>query len=96
MLKSIRFSNYRCFDDHELPINPETIIVGKNNAGKSTIIEGLRLLAIITERYKNIPFKNIPEWLDLPLSHRGASVGLGKLNISWENIFHHYGDKVDP
>jgi predicted ATPase len=92
MLKSIRFTNYRCFDDHELPINSETIIIGKNNAGKSTIIEGLRLIAIITERYKNIPFRNVPEWVELPLSHRGASVGLGKLNMSWENIFHQYGD----
>ncbi len=92
MLKSIRFINYRCFDDHELPINPETIIVGKNNAGKSTIIEGLRLLAIITERYKNIPFRNVPDWIELPISHKGASVGLGKLNMSWENIFHRYQD----
>lgn len=92
MLKSIQFTNYRCFNDHELPINPETIIVGRNNAGKSTIIEGLRLLAIITERYKNIPFRNVPDWIELPISHRGANVSLAKLNMSWENIFHHYQD----
>jgi predicted ATPase len=92
MLESIQYKNYRCFDDHTLPINAETIIVGKNNAGKSTIIEGLRLLAIITERYKNIPFKNVPGWLDVPLSHKGAGVSLAKLNMSWENIFHRYQD----
>jgi hypothetical protein len=92
MLESIQFKNYRCFADHELPINTETIVVGRNNAGKSTIVEGLRLVAIITERYKNIAFKKVPDWIDLPLSHRGVSVSLAGLNISWQNIFHRYQD----
>jgi len=92
MLESIRYTNYRCFEDHELPINTETIIVGKNNAGKSTIVEGLRLVAIITERYKNIAFTKAPDWIDLPFSHRGVGVSLTGLNMSWQNIFHRYQD----
>ncbi|MCI5158752.1 MAG: ATP-dependent endonuclease, partial [Candidatus Electrothrix sp. AUS1_2] len=92
MLKSVHFHNYRCFEKHELPINKETIIVGKNNAGKSTIVEALRLVAIITARYKNLTFKKVPEWIDLPLSHRGVSVSLTGLNISWQNICHRYQD----
>ncbi len=92
MLESIQFQNYRCFADHELPINTETIIVGRNNAGKSTIVEGLRLVGIITERYKKLTFQKVPEWIDLPLSHRGVGVSLSGLNISWQNIFHRYQD----
>lgn len=92
MLKSIQFRNYRCFEEHELPINKETIIVGKNNAGKSTIVEALRLVAIITARYKNLAFKKVPDWIDLPLSHRGVGVSLTGLNISWQNICHRYQD----
>jgi len=92
MLESIHFKNYRCFADHELPLNKETIVVGMNNAGKSTIVEGLRLLAIITQRHKNLPFRKVPDWIDLPLSHRGVGVSLSGLNISWENIFHRYQD----
>lgn len=92
MLESIRFENYRCFADHELPINHETIIVGRNNAGKSTIVEGLRLVAIITERYKNLVFRQVPTWIDLPKAHKGVGVSLSGLNMSWENIFHRYQD----
>ena len=92
MLKSIQFTNYRCFLDHELPLNKETIVVGKNNAGKSTIVEGLRLLAVITQRHKNLAFRKVPEWIEIPSSHRGVGVSLAGLNISWQYIFHRYQD----
>lgn len=92
MLESIHFKNYRCFSDHELPLNAETIVVGRNNAGKSTIVEGLRLVAIITERYRNLTFKKAPEWIGSPQSHRGVGVSLAGLNLSWQNIFHRYQD----
>lgn len=92
MLQSIKLTNYRCFADHELPLNKETIIVGRNNAGKSTIVEGLRLLAVITQRHKNLAFKKIPDWIEIPNSHRGVEVSLSGLNVSWQNIFHRYQD----
>jgi len=81
MLQSVKFTNYRCFVDHELPLNKETIIVGRNNAGKSTIVEGLRLIAIITQRHKNLAFKKVPDWVEIPASHRGVWVSLSGLNI---------------
>jgi AAA15 family ATPase/GTPase len=46
MLTKIRLTNFRGFADHELPILPLTLIVGRNNAGKSTIIEALRFIAL--------------------------------------------------
>ena len=39
MLKKIEFENYRCFQKTSLDFRDITIIVGKNNAGKSTIVE---------------------------------------------------------
>jgi hypothetical protein len=92
MLKSINLKNYRCFSDHTLPLKPETIIVGRNNAGKSTIIEGFRLISIVLERSKNLIFKAVPDWLDIPLAHRGVQPDLSGLNVSWENLFHRYQD----
>lgn len=92
MLESIQFTNYRCFADHELPLSNETIVVGRNNAGKSTIVEGLRLVAIITQRHKSLTFRKVPDWIGLPVSHRGVGVSLAGLNISWQNIFHRYQD----
>lgn len=90
MLESITLKNYRCFSDHFLPVKPETIIVGRNNAGKSTIIEAFRLFSIVLERSKNLIYKDVPDWLDIPLAHRGVQPDLSGLNVSWENLFHHY------
>jgi len=92
MLESITLINYRCFSDHTLPVKSETIIVGRNNAGKSTIIEGFRLVSIVLERSKNLIYKDVPDWLDIPLSHRGVQPALSGLNVSWENLFHRYND----
>jgi len=73
-------------------VKPETIIVGRNNAGKSTIIEGFRLVSIVLERYKNLIYKDVPDWLDIPLAHRGVQPDLSGLNVSWENLFYRYHD----
>ena len=92
MIESIQFINYRCFSDHLLSLKNETILVGRNNAGKSTVIEGFRLVSLVTERYQNLLFRAVPEWVDLPLSHRGVQVSLAGINLSWQNIFHRYQD----
>ena len=92
MIKALRFINYRCFLDHALPLKQETIIVGKNNAGKSTIIEGFRIIGLITKRYKHLSFHDVPDWLDIPRYYKGVRIDLTALNLSWENIFHRYQD----
>lgn len=59
MYKSIKIKNYKCFvadnsyqgfDD----IKPINIIIGKNNSGKSKLLEALKY--IISEKGENIPF----------------------------------------
>lgn len=45
-VRKIQFINYKCFEDATIPLREITIAVGKNNAGKSTMIEGLRLIAL--------------------------------------------------
>ena len=92
MLKSLRFRNYRCFRDHRLPLKTETILVGRNNAGKSTAIEGFRLVSIVTERFPNFNFQAVPDWLGIGKRNRGARVDLSGLGISWDNVFHRYQD----
>jgi predicted ATPase len=47
MLQQVRIINFRGFEDHALTFLPTTIIVGRNNAGKSTIVEALRLIALV-------------------------------------------------
>jgi predicted ATP-dependent endonuclease of OLD family len=92
MVKALRFINYRCFSDHALPLKQETIIVGKNNAGKSTIIEGFRIIGLITKRYKHLTFHDVPDWLEIPRHYKGVRINLTDLNLSWENLFYRYRD----
>jgi len=56
MITQLRIKNYRCFEDHTVTFKDTAIIVGPNNAGKSTIIEALRLVSIITNRFRCIGF----------------------------------------
>ena len=65
MLKQLEFDNFRCFAVHKVPLRPLTIIVGRNNAGKSTVAEGLRLISLVLSRYWNSTYRDIPRWLDM-------------------------------
>jgi predicted ATP-dependent endonuclease of OLD family len=88
MLKSLQLENYRCFDDHQITFKKTAIIVGKNNAGKSTIIEALRLVSIVATRALN--YQDPPNWLDINKTSKGVSPSLTGLGFSVKNIFHNY------
>ena len=92
MLTKIRLTNFRGFDDHELPIAPLTLIVGRNNAGKSSVIEALRFIALATARYQTVQYIDPPEELNIPASHRGISPSLRNFDFDRINLFFRYRD----
>lgn len=92
MLKSITIKNYRCFEEHRIEFRDLTIAVGKNNAGKSTFIETIRLLSLVTSRFKSLSYNECPSWLELPKLYKGVSPSIEGIEISTSNIFHQYGD----
>lgn len=92
MIKKLILNNYRCYDGHEINFKKLSIVVGKNNAGKSTLIEALRLISLVTTRYENLTFRNPPAWTELPLNHRGVAPSLKGIEFSKDNLFHLYGN----
>lgn len=91
MLKKIEFENYRCFQNTTLDFRDITIIVGKNNAGKSTIIEALRLVAAAERKSRTtIVYKHPPADLHLPLVNKGFYLDISKLKIDLRNIIYFY------
>ncbi len=69
-----------------------TIVVGKNNAGKSTLIETLRILSLTVNRVKNSHFVTAPQWLNFSDDDiLGIRPNLQGLDISTQNIFYQYG-----
>jgi energy-coupling factor transporter ATP-binding protein EcfA2 len=92
MLQKITIENYRCFSEHEVEFKDLSIVVGKNNAGKSTLIEVLRLVSLALGRFRTGQYRDHPKWIDLPKIARGIILSLDNLEFNSENIFHHYGD----
>ena len=91
MIKQISITNFRCYEQSTLTFNGTSILVGRNNAGKSTMIEALKIISSITRKYKTLRFIAPPEWVDNEESY-GVSPSVENMNISDRGIFHMYGN----
>lgn len=92
MLKEVRLSNFRGFSDHVLPLSAATVIVGRNNAGKSTIVEALSLISLVTNRYMSLTYRKPPTELGLSDRYLGVQPSLKGLEIELANVCHEYSD----
>jgi hypothetical protein len=91
VLRQLRLQNFRCFLDHTILFEPNTVVVGKNNAGKSSVIEALRLVSAVVNR-KGVSFVPPPKWLDLPRFRLCIAPGISHLGLNLSAVFHRYGD----
>jgi predicted ATPase len=92
VLVQLQLQNFRCFSNHSVPFRPCTIIVGRNNAGKSTLVDALRLVSIATTRYRTLGFRPIPDWGDLPAREVGLGPSIEGMEFNVQNLFHRYGE----
>jgi len=92
MLESIKFTNYKCFQDQTIPFRSSTIVVGRNNAGKSTIVEALRLVSLVANRAEHLRFSAPPNWAEVYRNHRGVSPSLDELDINFDGVFHRHSE----
>lgn len=88
-ITSARFTRYKAFHNFQLALQDFNVLVGPNNAGKSTIIGAFRILA---EGLRKARARS-PE----PINVRGFSgwgyrLNINELPISSENIFSNYDD----
>lgn len=91
-ITSIKFTNFKSLRNYTVHLQERNILVGPNNAGKSTIISSLRLLEVALRRARS---KNA-ERLTLPdgrLGH-GHHISLSNLSVSLENVATDYNS--DP
>lgn len=74
-------------------------MVGKNNAGKSTIIEVLRLCSLITKKYKTAKYINTPSWVKETKTEesrykiKGISPDIKRLIRQYRTIFYRYSSE---
>lgn len=93
-LTSLTLRNFRRFAHHEIRFTERTLLVGANNAGKSTVVQALRLVAVVTNRVRGLTFEPPPEWLaSTPAAARGVRPSLRGLEIPLgREAFHRYGE----
>lgn len=91
MINKLIIKNFRCFDDTTVIFQDTSILVGKNNAGKSTLIEALKIIATVVRKYKKLPFVMAPEWVPNE-GDNGVSPSMDNQGISDKGLFYFYGN----
>ena len=94
MIDTIQLENYRCFEKTKIKIKQTAIFVGKNNAGKSSLIEALRLVAMAIRKSSMTTYKELPRDLGVDLRTKGFKIDVDKLKIDLRGIVYLYEDKV--
>jgi energy-coupling factor transporter ATP-binding protein EcfA2 len=91
-ITSVRFRNYKAFRDYSISFGLFNVLVGPNNAGKSTVLGALRILSEGIRRARS----RSPELVDGPkgLQVRAYMIRLEGLPVSTENVFYNYDESV--
>jgi ABC-type cobalamin/Fe3+-siderophores transport system ATPase subunit len=92
MLHQLILKNYRGFRQHTVPFHHKSIIIGRNNAGKSTIVEALRLLSLVVNRFKNLNFIDMSRETRIPELESCIAPSLRGTNIDLRDVCYQYGD----
>lgn len=89
---SIQFRNYKSYKNYSVSLKRFNVMVGPNNAGKSTIIGAFRILSEGIRKAS----KKSAEYIELPdASKWGYRIELAGIPVATENIFYNYDEK-DP
>ena len=91
MIQKLVIKNFRCYVDSTITFNGTSILVGKNNAGKSTMIEALKIISSVTRKYRTLRFTAPPSWVPRVETY-GVSPNVENMNISDRGIFNMYGN----
>lgn len=89
-ITSIKFFNYKSFSQFSVTLTQFNILVGPNNAGKSTVIGSLKILS---EGIRKARARK-PTLIKCPKGNHiyGYQIDLSQVPIATENVFHNYDD----
>lgn len=91
LLKKLELENFKCYEKASILFKDLSIIVGANNAGKSCLIESLRLVSKAAQGAgSRSVYVAPPEEFDLPVSIRGFYIDTKKLQIDLSVIIFFY------
>lgn len=88
MLTKLQLQNFRGFRDHAVEFSRFAVIAGRNNAGKSTLIEAVRIIAEVLPRFVQGTFVQSRSWVGVDTL--GVHLQLDRLNLRPATLFHRY------
>lgn len=89
-LKKLQLENFKCYQKTNITFKQLTVIVGENNAGKSCVIESLRIVAKAAQSSGKSVYGSAPKEFDLPANIRGFFINTKKLCIDLRMIIYYY------
>jgi predicted ATP-dependent endonuclease of OLD family len=82
-ISSVKFNNFKALKNYSVSLNETNILVGPNNAGKSTIISAFRILDVALRKAKH----KTAELIYLPGGHKFAHrIPEQQISVSLENV----------
>ncbi|HAT7933291.1 TPA: AAA family ATPase, partial [Legionella pneumophila] len=89
-INSIKFTNFKALKQYSVKLHNTNILVGPNNAGKSTIISAFRILDVALKRARRLK----PQRIQLPdgFNHFGHRIPEQSINVSLENVSTNYNN----
>ena len=63
MLETLHLKNFKGFQDQRIEFSRFSVVIGRNNAGKSSAFEAIRILSNVIAKFPTGKFTNRPPWL---------------------------------
>ena len=90
MIKELRLTNFKGFEQHSIEFRPFSVVVGHNNAGKSSAIEALRIVATVAKKFATHKYVETPSWA--AEFGTGISPSLDEVKLKPETVFFKYSE----
>lgn len=88
MMSKLELVNFRGFRRHTVEFPEFAVIAGRNNAGKSTLIEAIRILSDVMPRFLQGSFSKARTWVGTDTT--GVHLRLEHLGLRAATLFHRY------
>jgi len=90
VIKELHLSNFKGFEQHTIEFRPFSVVVGHNNAGKSSAIEALRIVATVAKKFATHKYVETPSWA--AEFGTGISPSLEEVKLKPETVFFKYSE----
>lgn len=90
MIKRVVLRNYRGFEEHVVPFGIDNIVVGHNNAGKTSLVEALRLIGLVSVRALGSTYHKAPLWTKRPFTVKGVRPSLRLTGLDLATAIYQY------